>query len=224
MCLGIAGFAGVFLVILFYYQVFSPYSLDHLSISHYYYEEYRILSVGWLESLGYDGIRLEDIFVGFLTAIAAFLILFSGFSDEEDRLLSLSGFMLLGVALIPTAQDQSLIGTYALTPDWLSVHMLLAISFFALIAIVVVFFGPRRARYDAWRAYEGRFRRGYVFAASAMLLLPLIIALLHFGGRIDIPDWIFWAEFAAIVPFGIIWCMKVAEFDRILAHEQPEAG
>lgn len=214
LSLGIAAFAGLFLLVLFYYQLFADLDPHHLSISHYYYENLMIVPPEALGSLGLGGFRLGDIFVGILTAIAVFLILFSGFSNLEDNILNFAGLMLLGVAFFPTYEYQTS------TEFSVSLHLICALAFFAAIALVATWFSPHRARFVKWPGSVGLFKKSFIATGLSMIFLPACVVGIHFADWKQVGDWIFWFEWLAILAFCVFWSLKFVEFGKILTKAQ----
>ncbi|MEP3421264.1 MAG: hypothetical protein ABJN35_05995 [Erythrobacter sp.] len=216
LSMGIVVSAGILLILLFYFQLFGDLNPLHHSISHYYHEDGKFLAMQSLERFGYNGIRLGDLLVGTLSAIAVFLFWFSGFSKWEDRLLSAGGAMLLGVAWIPTQRAQELC-----EPAGISAHFVFAILFFVSILLVATVFAHKREAFSGVMAGTPSFQRWFAFSAALMVVVPLLIWLVSMaGGCSYFPSWVFWAEWTAILFFGVYWAGKMFEFNRALLASQ----
>lgn len=168
------------------------------SISHFYHVE---------------GTR--DILVGSLCATGVFLFLFHGLSRLENWLLNLAGLAAISVALNPTSVEQCGRGGH-----FPSVHVVSAVLFFVLLAIVAVALSKGRIDYIIYPPKRRAFKRAYNAAGFAMIAMPLAVAATHFlkkTGSIDhdCTHWIFWIECFGIWAFSFYWFVKTLEY-RIL--------
>ena len=211
LSVGIVVSAGVFLAILFWGQTTSAFQEAHNSISHYYFEDARIFAFDLPDQMAYQGLKVGDIFVGTLTAIAVFLIWFSGFSAREDAALSLAGVGLLGVALVPTAQCQGQVFT-------LNLHFLSAITFFVPILYVATIVAPQRERFAAWCGSVDDLKTFFRAAGVFMVIIPTILIISSYFNEID--DLIFWVEWTVVLGFCFYWAIKIVEFNQIISQER----
>jgi peptidoglycan/LPS O-acetylase OafA/YrhL len=162
-------------------KLFSGQPLTSVSASYY--------AQGWSQT----------IFIGFLYAIAAFLLAYNGLSQREMVLSKITAIAALGVAMFPCACD----GHRQLVPG---VHYLSAtIMFLALALFCLIFY--RRARR---KGHPEALRRAVIYALCGIAILASIlsIAVDHFNHDFLIkafPGFTFYAEGAALIAFGIAW-------------------
>lgn len=151
------------------------------SISASYYEE------GWSQS----------IFIGFLFAIAAFLLAYNGRSRSEMVLSKVASFAGLCVALFPCACD----GHVVLVPY---IHYIAAAIMFLVLADFCYEF-YRRAKS---KGHTEASRRAVLYAACGVAIV-LSIAVLAYnglaGGALQIPRLTFYGEALGLIAFGISW-------------------
>lgn len=153
------------------------------SISDSYYE------VGWSQT----------IFIGFLFAIAAFLLAYNGESRSEMLLSKLAAVAALGVALFPCG-----CGTHAeFIPH---VHAISAATMFLILAYFCYMFF-RRAK-DKGHP-QAKARAGiYAVCGIAILLAILALAMDNLFPQslsAHIPRLRFYGEATGLVAFGISW-------------------
>lgn len=163
------------------------------SISDYYH------AGGWM----------RDPFVGSLSAIGVFLVLYKGYSSREDVALDLAGVAAVVVALVPTDRREVPGVRVELAASGL-VHMVAAVCFFLLIAYVCVFrSGDTLALMDEER--RRGFRRGYRLLGAAMLAAPAAAwAVRYLPGAAAYP-YVFFAELAGVLVFAAFWIVKSRE-------------
>jgi hypothetical protein len=145
----------------------------------------------------------RDIMVGLLCAVGVFLFLFHGLSKMENWLLNFAGVAVIAVAFVPMTTSELL-------------HRGFAILFFLLIGIVAICFSKGRVKCIPHERSKRFFIRAYTAAGTAMIVLPLSIAVLQFTpfGRFE--HYMFWIESAAIWAFAIYWFLKTAEYRLLL--------
>ncbi len=151
----------------------------------------------------------RDLFVGLLWALGLFLVLFQGLSRAENWLLTFAGFLLIGVAMVPTSPVQCTDTAF----DW---HEGLAFAFFACLFVVALGFSKRRLTYILWPPLRERFARAYNWAGCLMIGLPLSAWALHLWQGPECGHAIFWIEAAAIAAFAFYWFVKTVEYKRLL--------
>jgi len=160
------------------------------------------------------------VFVGILSALGFFLLLYRGFSRTEGWLLNIAGLSAIVVALFPTAP-----------PDYChncgsgasaTVHFVAATILFVSIAI------------DAWACTDQTlgelppierrwFRWWYDFLALGMLVFPAAAVLLTY--LLETPNKsIIAVEWAGIVTFAIYWGLKTYELSLSGAEKRALAG
>ncbi|MBI4740520.1 MAG: hypothetical protein HY777_02970 [Betaproteobacteria bacterium] len=147
----------------------------------------------------YEGGWSQSIFIGFLFAIAAFLLAYNGLSTREMLLSKTAALAALGVALFPCKCDIH-------TPDIPYVHGTAAAIMFAVLANFCLIF-YRRARA---KGYLEANRRAAVYASCgiAIVISISVIALDNFmKGAISthIPRLTYYGERTGLVAFGISW-------------------
>ncbi|MEE4537619.1 MAG: hypothetical protein V2J51_03900 [Erythrobacter sp.] len=164
----------------------------HYSISYFYHVE-----------------ATRNLFVGLLWAVGVFLILFQGLSLRENLTLSAGGMCLILVAMVPTGIDQC-------ADTMFSWHAVFALSFFACLFIVAVFFAKQRLAFILWPPLRKRFAMAYNVSGCLMIGLPLIAYSVHLFEGGDCGHVIYWIEFAAIAAFSFFWFVKTWEYKRLL--------
>ena len=148
-------------------------------------------------------------FVGLLWAVGIFLILFQGLSRWENLALTLGGVFLILVALVPSHPDQCNESVFS----W---HAAFAITFFACLFVVAIFFSKSRLDYILWPPLRARFAMAYNVTGALMFALPLLAYAVHlFDGR-DCGHTVYWIEFGAIAAFSAFWFVKTWEYKRLL--------
>lgn len=147
----------------------------------------------------YEGGWAQTIFIGFLFAIAAFLLTYNGLSRAEMVLSKVASVAALGVALFPCE-----CGSHA--PIVPYIHGVSAtVMFLILASFCYAFF--RRARK---KGYPQAYVRAAVYAACGAAILVSIAALATdqlLRGALSqmIPRLVFYGEATGLVAFGISW-------------------
>lgn len=147
----------------------------------------------------YEGGWSQTIFIGFLFAIAAFLVAYNGFSRTDMLLSKLAAAAALGVAMFPCECDNHI----EAVPY---VHYICASAMF-LILVYFCYSFYRRARS---KGHKEANRRAcvYVVCGIAISLSILTIACDKLSGGIlssKIPRLIFYGESTGLVAFGVSW-------------------
>jgi vacuolar-type H+-ATPase subunit I/STV1 len=147
----------------------------------------------------YEGGWAQSIFVGFLFAIAAFLLAYNGLSRTEMVLSKVAAVGALGVALFPCGCS----GHAETVPH---VHFASAAIMFLILAYFCYVF-YKRAR---GKGHTEANRRAFVYAASGLAIIASILALVldTLSGDVltaAIPRLVFYCERAGLVAFGISW-------------------
>ena len=155
---------------------------------------------------------MRNWFVGVLFAISGLLVVYKGFRPAEDLALNLAGLFAVLIALVPNTWEGH-------GPPW---HGIFAVSFFLCISYVSIFAAsatlplvkPERRKH---------FRRIYKALGWAMVLTPLIAAVLSFfpgfSGR-----FIFLAEFFGVYAFAFYWLVKTLEIRQTNADRRAASG
>jgi uncharacterized membrane protein YjfL (UPF0719 family) len=141
----------------------------------------------------------QSIFIGFLFAIAAFLLAYNGFSRMDMVLSKVAAVAALGVALFPCGCDNHI----EVVPY---VHWISAATMFLLLVYFCYSFRQRalskghpQAKVRAWI---------YAFCGIAIVVSILTIAFDKFCGGIlssKVPGLIFFGEATGLIAFGISW-------------------
>jgi hypothetical protein len=153
------------------------------SISESYYK------VGWSQT----------VFIGFLFAIAAFLLAYNGLSRAEMVLSKVAAVAALGVALYPCGCK----GHVEIVPY---VHFASAAVLFLILAYFCYVF-YKRARL---KGHTEANRRAFVYAICGFVIIASILGILFdrlSGGVFGRAEsrWDFYCEQAALVAFGVSW-------------------
>jgi hypothetical protein len=168
------------------------------SISASYYEQ------GWSQS----------IFIGFLFAIAAFLLAYNGLSATEMILSKVAAVAALGVALFPCDCE----GHPALVPY---VHgASAAVMFLILTFFCYAFF--RRAREKGYPQAKAR-AAIYAGCGTAILLAIVVLAIDTFSSRAlsrGVPRLVFYGESVGLVAFGISWLTASCTLPLLTRHDE----
>jgi len=147
----------------------------------------------------YEGGWSQSIFIGFLFAIAAFLLAYNGLSRADMILSKVASAAGLGVALFPCQCDSH-------TEMVPYVHGVSAsVMFLILTYFCYGFF--RRARSKGHREAQAR-ATIYALCGIAILLSILALAFDNFSGRTlsaRMPRLTFYGEAVGLVAFGISW-------------------
>jgi hypothetical protein len=141
----------------------------------------------------------QSILVGFLFAIAAFLLAYNGLSRSEMVISKFAAVAALGVALFPTScKGQPQIIPY--------VHFgSAAVMFLILAYFCYVFYKRARAK-----GYPQAEWRAIIYVLCGIVIIAAILIMVFdrvTGGVISsrIPRLIFYGERAGLVAFGISW-------------------
>jgi hypothetical protein len=147
----------------------------------------------------HEGGWSQTIFIGFLFAIAAFLLAFNGLSQTDMILSKVASVAGLGVAMFPCECD----GHLELVPY---VHGVSAAVMFLILAYFCHGFF-RRATAKGHPQAKAR-ANVYAVCGIAILLSIVVLALDHLlGGSFSthIPRLTFYGEATGLVSFGISW-------------------
>lgn len=147
----------------------------------------------------YEGGWPQSIFVGFLFAIAAFLLAYNGRSTSEYVLSKVAAAAALGVALFPCKCG----GHAELLPY---VHEIAAATMFLILAYFCYTFF-KRARNESYAQAKVR-AAIYALCAIAILLSILVIFVDKLSGGIisaRVARITFYAEWTSLVAFGVAW-------------------
>ncbi len=147
----------------------------------------------------YEGGWSQSIFVGFLFAIAAFLLAYNGLSTREMVLSKVAAVAALGVALFPCSCDNR----DEIVPY---VHSLSAAAMFLILAYFCYLFYQRALE----KGYPQAKARGIIYAVCGIVMLASIVVLAidaFSDGSLSakVTRLTFYGERAALIAFGISW-------------------
>jgi len=165
-------------------------------------------------------------FVGILWALGSFLILYKGFSWQEDWLLNFAGLCALGVAFFPMSTKQISCDhcVSEATQAWADFHYWCAVALFLLMAIVAWFCTKETLKYlkEKKPTQVPTFEKLYTGIAIFMFVLPLLAYLVT---RFLEWKWqLFAVEAAGIIVFAIYWMVKTCELYLSGAEEMAALG
>jgi hypothetical protein len=149
----------------------------------------------------YQGGWSQSIFIGFLFAIASFLLAYNGLTTNEMVLSKLASVAGLCVALFPCACD----GHPVRVPG---IHYVAAaVMFLVLAAFCAIFY--RRAKAKGHK--EARARAGVYFACGAVIVISIVALAFNGLSHQLLERWIprptFYGEAVGLIAFGISWLM-----------------
>lgn len=161
-----------------------------------FFAEFKIASIS---ASYYLGGWSQSIFIGFLFAIASFLLAYNGLSRPEMLLSKVAAVAALGVALFPCGCDG-----HAETVPY--VHFASAAVMFLILAYFCYVF-YKRARV---KGHKEANRRASIYAVCGVVIIASILvmvsdALANHAGTASIPRLVFYCEHAALVAFGASW-------------------
>ena len=147
----------------------------------------------------YEGGWSQSIFIGFLFAIAAFLVAYNGRSTAEFFLGKIAAGAALGVALFPCECGNHV-------PSVPYVHGLSAAAMFLILAFFCYGFYRRAVQ----KNYREAYRRAAIYGTCGVLIVTSIAVLGgdHLaGGYISqrIPRLVFYGEATGLIAFGVSW-------------------
>jgi hypothetical protein len=162
----------------------------------------------------YEGGWSQTIFIGFLFAIAAFLMAYNGVSRTEMILSKVASIAALGVALFPCE---------------CSVHVVLVANVHGVSAAVMfcilAFFCREFYRRACAKGYKEALRRARIYVICGVLIMIAIIALAfdYFSdGSLTqkIPRFVFYGEAIGLVAFGVSWLTASRTFPVITSEQE----
>ena len=155
---------------------------------------------------GYYHTEMRNYFVATLVVVAAFLVLYKGFSRLENYLLNVAGVATAGIAFFPTECDSGATECAVFTRP--AVHGTCAIIAFGSIGIVAMFLGGSTLDLLHNKRKERTYRNIYALLGGTMITLPLLTA---FFARREAAS-VYWIELAALWVFVAYWSVKTIEF------------
>jgi hypothetical protein len=157
-------------------------------------------------------------FCGILFVVGVFLYKYQGFSENENRWLSLAGLFALGVAVFPMSVAGK--NEYDFVLAWiglsqLSLHGICAVLAFGCIAVVIVWYADStlsELKKTKPAAYK-RYKAAYFFIAAFMVLAIGVSIFLNYAypGHF----FILAAEALGIWAFAAYWLVKNRELTEV---------
>jgi hypothetical protein len=166
------------------------------------------------------------IFIGFLFAIASFLLAYNGYSKREMIVSKVAAFAAVAIALFPCECDPPN------RPPVPGVHFPAAATMFLILAFFCYLF------YQCARA-KGHSRadvRAAIYAICGVAIIVAIFALVIYAAKPDqlrprFPRFVFYGEAAGLTAFGISWLVASRtlpvitkpdeRFSPLTAHNPP---
>lgn len=167
------------------------------SISAYYYHTNADWPIG-------------DVYIGALSAIGLLLIAYQGYTKRESWALNAAGTALLVVVFCP--MDERSLGPNpprARDLVWYAwVHYAAAVVFFLGLWYVSLFRSRDTLVNVSTEARRTAYRRSYQITGWLMILVPAVAVVLF---AVNIPDYIYYAEYGGAVAFVGYWVVKSFE-------------
>ena len=156
-------------------------------------------SISSISASYYEGGWSLNIFVGFLFAIAAFLLAYNGQSTREMVLSKVAACAALGVAMFPCQCGDH----PEIIPD---VHGISAAVMFLILAYFCYGFLARARE----KGHSQAMVRSYIYGICGLTIVLAILTLAfdHFSNGMlsaKIPRLTFYGERAALIAFGVSW-------------------
>ncbi|SEM10045.1 hypothetical protein SAMN05518845_11666 [Variovorax sp. YR750] len=162
----------------------------------------------------YQGGWSQAVFIGFLFAIAAFLLSYNGLTPSEMVLSKVAAIAALGVALFPCECKPHA----ALVPY---VHGLSAsVMFLILTYFCYAFYGRARDKHYPQADVRAAI---YAICGLTIALSIAVLALDHFlGGAFSraVPRLVFYGEAVGLIAFGISWLTASRTLPLITRKEE----
>ena len=136
----------------------------------------------------------RNIFVGFLFAIAAFMLAYNGRTEAEMWLAKIASLAALGVAMFPCGCGDA---SHEIIPH---VHLISAGALFAVLAWFCYMF-YRRARAKKRRQADWR---AWIYTLSGLGMLAAMALFLAYA-LTKRETLVFWGEAIGLVAFGVSW-------------------
>jgi hypothetical protein len=158
-------------------------------------------------------------FCGMLFVVGVFLYKYRGFSENENRWLSVAGLFTLGVAVFPMSMDGK--NDYDFVLAWiglqhLSLHGICALLAFVCIAVVIFWYADStlsELKTENPVVYM-RFKWAYRAIAASMIVLIGVSILLHYLHHMA-GSYILAAESFGIWTFAAYWFVKNRELTMV---------
>lgn len=160
------------------------------SISSYYYSSMR------------------DVFVGAMCSIGIFLFSYRGYERKDDIAGNLACFFAIGLALVPTAPDNSDVPRELFIGYF---HLAFAAGFFLTLAYFSLFLFTKTNPDKSPTGQKVQRNRVYR-VCGALIVISLLLIVVCKQLQPDAPvmrlEPIFWLESVAVISFGISWLVK----------------
>jgi hypothetical protein len=173
----------------------------------------QALAFGELESISasyYEDGPSRVIFIGFLFAIAAFLLAYNGFWNSEMICSKVAALAALCVALFPCTCGHVVQIPY--------VHYIAAGAMFAILVFFCYCFYKRAL---AKGHVQARARAGIYATCAAVMVIAMVVLALHAVGFVHgSPRIVFWGECACLVAFGVSWLTSSKTVPAITAPQE----
>ena len=152
----------------------------------------------------------RNILVGVLCFIAAYLILYKGYTWAEDRALDIAGVSAVGIALFPVPQE---IG--------ISAHYICAVTFFICIFYVCITMSRNTLHLFPPSGNKKLFIWLYGICSAVMIGIVIFTIIYGFVPKetkaTHNPHIVFWIEAFGIWAFSAYWYIKSRELDVTLS-------
>ena len=153
----------------------------------------------------YEGGWSQTFFVGFLFAIAAFLMAYNGHSKTEMMLAKVAAIAAAGAAMFPCNCPEA-VGNcrtdMALIPG---LHGLFAAILFIILAVFCRLFYQRAGTKAEQGNVEARCRQFVYVVCGVVIVLSMAWIALHALTGFLGPRAVFYGETAALISFGVSW-------------------
>lgn len=155
---------------------------------------------------------MRNWFVGLLFAVGIILHLYRGFSRQENIALNIAGILAVGIAIFPMQWACGEVCGMLCHAEHkgISLHGVVAISFFICIAYVCIFRASDTLHLMDDKVRERRYRLIYRQLGIGMILSPVIAILLAYLVKQE-NSYRFFAEAAGIWIFAAYWLLKSRE-------------
>jgi len=162
----------------------------------------------------YEGGWSQSIFIGFLFAIAAFLLAYNGYSRPDMVLSKLASVAAFGVAMFPCECDSHI----ELVPH---VHGISAVTMF----LILVYFCYSFYRRALSKGHPQAKVRAVIYVVCGIFIVVSILTLAfdYFSGKIlssKVTRLTFYGEATGLIAFGISWLTASRVLPLITSQEE----
>lgn len=151
--------------------------------------------------------RARGVFVGAVVAIGVALLSYRGYTRGSNLLLNTAGASAIVVALVPTTDPST-----GITDPGNIIHAVVALAFFLLAALSIVFYGHATVGDIPDPPSQQRYRAVYRVITVTVVVLPVIAFVLAWTVEPDAT--LFIVETAALYAFATFWLIKTYELSR----------